>query len=74
MDGWRGTLVWRGLQIDEPWMVEKRLLSMLSLPLNLQGNSHPFVPTLKSIRRAAKQAAEALPVVADNGGPRRKPS
>jgi len=29
-----------------------------------KGNTHPF--------EAAKKAAQALPVVADNGGPRRK--
>ena len=37
-----------------------------------KGNTHPFVFTLRSIRKAAKKAAQALPVVADNGGPRRK--
>ena len=57
--------------VEEPWLVEKRLLSTVSLPLNLQGNAHPFVSTLKDIRKAAKEAAQALPVVADNGGPRR---
>ena len=59
---------------DEPWLVEKTLLSTVPLPLNLQGNTHPFVSTLKSIRRAAKQAAQHLPVVADNGGLRRDQS
>jgi hypothetical protein len=57
--------------VEEPWLVEKRLLSIVQLPLNLMGNNHPFVPTLKSIRRAAKQTAHELPVVADNGGPRK---
>ena len=57
--------------VDEPWMVEKMLLSMVALPLNLQGNTHPFVCTLKSIRRSAKEAAQELPVVADKGGPRK---
>ena len=57
--------------VDEPWMVEKMLLLMVALPLNLQGNTHPFVCTLKSIRRSAKEAAQELPVVADNGGPRK---
>ena len=57
--------------VEEPWLVEKMLLSTVPLPLNLQGNTHPFVSTLKSIRSAAKQAAQRLPVVTDNGGPRR---
>ena len=58
--------------VEEPWLVEKRLLSTVSLPLNLQGNDHPFVSTLKGIRKAAKDAANRLPVVVDNGGPRRR--
>ena len=57
--------------VEEPWLVEKRLLSTISLPLNLQGNDHPFVSTLKGIRKAAKDVAHRLPVVVDNGGPRR---
>jgi hypothetical protein len=58
--------------VEEPWLVEKILLSTVALPLNLQGNSHAFIYTLKDVRRAAKQAAQDLPVVADNGGPRRR--
>ena len=46
-------------------------LAALSLPLSLQGNRHPFVPTLKRIRREAKQRAKAMPVVEDSGGARR---
>ncbi len=57
--------------VDEPWIVEKTLLSAVALPLNLMGNAHPFASALKTIRKAAKQAAHDLPVVADNGGPRR---
>jgi hypothetical protein len=29
--------------VEEPWIVERRLLREVSLPLNLQGNTHPFV-------------------------------
>lgn len=58
--------------VEKPWLVEKRLISIVPLPLNLQDNTHPFVPTLKAIRKAAKDAADALPVVVDNGGPRKK--
>jgi hypothetical protein len=36
------------------------------------GNTHPFVSTLKGIRKAAKETADELPVVADNGEPRKK--
>jgi GIY-YIG catalytic domain len=57
--------------VEEPWVVEKRLLLTVPLPLNLQGNDHPFVSTLKGIRRPAKQAAWALPMVVDKGGARK---
>jgi hypothetical protein len=41
------------------------LLSKLSLPLNILGNSsHPFYPSLKAIRAAAREAAIDLPIVA----------
>ena len=58
--------------IAEPWVVEKRLLSMVPLPLNLQGNKHPFVLALRSMRKAAKEVAKGTPVVSDNGGARRR--
>jgi hypothetical protein len=58
--------------VEEPWLLDKKLLSILKLPLNLMGNSHSFVPTLKNIRRTARKAAFELPVVADNGGPRKR--
>jgi hypothetical protein len=31
---------------EEPWFVEKQVLSIVPLPFSLQGNSHPFVLTL----------------------------
>ena len=34
---------------------EKVLLAPLSLPLNLQGHKHPFMPILKQIRKAASE-------------------
>jgi GIY-YIG catalytic domain len=60
--------------VEAPWLVEKRLLLTVPLPLNLQGNAHPFVSTLKGIRSAARQSAQRLPVVTDSGGPRRRSS
>jgi len=61
----------RHARVAWAWLVEKRLLSTVPLPLNLQGNTHQFVSALKGIRRAAKQAARALPVVVDSGGARK---
>jgi len=40
-----------------PWKVEETLIETLSLPLNVQGNSHhPFCQTLRAIRAAAKES------------------
>jgi hypothetical protein len=59
--------------VEKPWQVENTLLASLPLPLNLQGNKHPFVPILQQVRKAAKARARMLPIVDDNGGPRRSP-
>jgi hypothetical protein len=61
------------MPIERPWEAERYLLSTLAIPLNLQGNAHPFVSELKRIRREAKARAMELPIVADNGGARRLP-
>ena len=45
-------------QVEEPWLVEKMLLSAVPLPLNVQGNAHPFTLTVKSIRKAAKETVQ----------------
>jgi hypothetical protein len=60
------------IALERPWEVESRLLSKLSLPLNLSGNStHVFAADLGRIRAAARRKTSNLPVVADSGGPRR---
>jgi hypothetical protein len=73
LDGWMASnakVVWA--VSDKPWKIEKALLaSSLSLPLNLQGNNHLFGSHLLQIRRAAKDTANLLPIVEDNGGARR---
>lgn len=58
--------------IENPWELETRLLSMISLPLNLSGNTaHSFAAHLSRTRADAKRQAAILLVVADSGGPRR---
>jgi hypothetical protein len=72
LDAWiarNARVVWA--VIDRPWETERALLTSLVLPLNLQGNKHPFVPILKQVRKAARDRARLLPTVADNGGTRR---
>ena len=59
--------------VERPWESEQMLLYALPLPLNLRDNAHPFVLALRQIRKDAKMQAMELPVVVDNGGPRRGP-
>jgi hypothetical protein len=72
LDQWmtqHARVVW--LPTERPWETEHALIGSLSLPLNLQSNRHPFVAILKAVRHAAKAQARALPIVSDNGGPRK---
>ena len=66
-------VVW--IEADEPWAVGRQILaSDLSLPLNLDGNTRPeHIALLSGVRRKARERADALPIVADSGGPRRIP-
>jgi hypothetical protein len=41
----------------EPWLVEEELIRELVLPLNLQGNDHPFRPVLTRLRTETKSRA-----------------
>jgi len=51
-----------------PWEVEEALINNLSLPLNVQGNSHhSFCQTLRAIRAAAKESARAMPISLGRG-------
>jgi hypothetical protein len=51
-------------ECNEPWIIEEQLISTLSLPLNLDQNTHhPFCSVLKAIRREAANRARELPVV-----------
>lgn len=37
----------------QPWLIKPKLLQQYALPLNIKGNNHPFVTTLKQIRAQA---------------------
>ena len=41
----------------EPWVIEEKLIRELALPLNLQGNDHPFRPALTRLRTETKARA-----------------
>jgi hypothetical protein len=50
---------------EEPWLLEKRLISQLNLPFNLdQNNRSAFHPVLSGLRREAKRRAGDLPILA----------
>ena len=61
------------MECEKPWMIEGQILSSgTPLPLNLSGYSRRDLnSSVSAARRVAKQGAVALPIVADNGGPRR---
>lgn len=47
-----------------PLLVEAEMTKHYNLPLNLAGNQHhPFYPKLTSLRKAASERAESLPVL-----------
>jgi hypothetical protein len=72
LDAWmadHARVVW--VATDQPWQLEEKLITDLSLPLNLAGNSaQPYCKTLKAIRSAAAVKAAMMPI-AERGGPRR---
>lgn len=41
----------------EAWVVEEQLIRELALPLNLQGNDHPFRTVLTGLRTEAEAQA-----------------
>jgi hypothetical protein len=47
----------------KPWVAEAHLISTLTLPLNLDQNTHhPFTEKLLALRSAARRRADGLPV------------
>jgi len=73
LDQWmaeHATICW--VEDTAPWVLEDELLRRVSLPLNLQGNSHHgFSARLSEIRQRAKAAARETPV-AQEGNQSRK--
>ena len=49
---------------SRPWEVETRIISSVSLPLNIQKNRHhPFSKKLSKIRREAIRMAREMPII-----------
>lgn len=57
---------------EEPWVLEEILISSLSLPLNIQGNKHPFKPTLSAMRSKAMEEAKIMKIADETGFSRSK--
>jgi hypothetical protein len=69
LSSWKGGLAYVGYrQHERPWELEDRLIALLDLPLNLDGNSrNAFHPELTRVRRGAVAEANLLPVVPNPG-------
>jgi GIY-YIG catalytic domain len=63
------------VETSAPWELEAQLLSSgLRLPLNVEGNPWlEAVAVVRAVRLKARQLADELDIVADNGGPRKRP-
>lgn len=64
------------VESPQPWLLERQILaSGLPLPLNVRDNPcEAHARHLKTIRAEAMARADSLPVLTDNGGPRRPSS
>jgi hypothetical protein len=74
LDGWmdqHAFVTWQ--ETDQPWLLERGILaSGLSLPLNVRDNPcEAHTRHVKAVRAEAMRRADVLPVLTDNGGPRR---
>ncbi|WP_393958813.1 GIY-YIG nuclease family protein [Methylorubrum sp. POS3] len=60
------------IEHQSPWVLERELLrSGLVLPLNIHANPREDLRCyLSAVRARARRAAEELPILSDNGGPR----
>lgn len=52
---------------EEPWVLEEKLISSISLPLNLQGNNHNFKPILSAMRSKAMAEAKIMEIADERG-------
>lgn len=57
---------------EEPWVLEEALIRSIPLPLNIQGNTHPFKPTLSAMRSKAMAEAKLMEIANETGFSRRK--
>jgi hypothetical protein len=56
---------------DEPWILEESLIASIPLPLNIQGSTHDFKPTLSAMRSKAMAEARLMEIANEKGLRRR---
>lgn len=56
---------------DEPWILEELLIRDTVLPLNIQGNTHSFKPSLSAMRSKAMAEAKLMEIADESGLSRR---
>lgn len=57
---------------EEPWVLEGTLIATVSLPLNIQGNKHPFKTVLSAMRSRAMAEAKLMEIADETGFSRSK--
>lgn len=57
---------------EEPWVLEETLIATVSLPLNIQGNKHPFKTVLSAMRSRAMAEAKLMEIADETGFSRSK--
>lgn len=57
---------------EEPWVLEETLIATVSLPLNIQGNKHPFKTVLSAMRSRAMAEAKLMEIADEKGFSRSK--
>ena len=56
---------------EEPWLLEETLIASIPLPLNIQGSTHAFKPTLSAMRSQAMAEARMMEIANEKGLRRR---
>jgi hypothetical protein len=52
---------------EEPWVLEESLIANIPLPLNIQGSTHAFKPTLSAMRSKALAKARLMEIANEKG-------
>lgn len=59
------------IAVDNPWELEDKLIALIPLPLNIQGNDHKFKKVLSMLRSQAAKEANVMDIADERGFRRR---